>query len=266
MPSIINATTTAGVAITGDNSGNLAIQTNNGNTAVTIDTSQNVGIGTTSPSSYNSFGNQLVVGGTGDKGLTIASGTTNYGSIHFADGTSGADSYRGQIVYFHTNNYMSFSTDATERMRISSAGYVTTPFQPAFLVGTTQNDFTINSNAIFPFDVASINVGSNYNTSTYKFTAPVAGLYQVMWMCFYTDSGGATNIMNTAPYKNDAQILIADDAIMGCAKPSDAGGQICVGGTAIVSLAANDTLSLYARGSNVRIYGGHSFFSGYLIG
>jgi hypothetical protein len=42
MPSIINATTTTGVAITGDNSGNLAIQTNNGNTAVTINTSLGV--------------------------------------------------------------------------------------------------------------------------------------------------------------------------------------------------------------------------------
>jgi len=42
MPSIINATTVSGVAITGDNSGNLAIQTNNGNTAVTINTSLGV--------------------------------------------------------------------------------------------------------------------------------------------------------------------------------------------------------------------------------
>jgi hypothetical protein len=56
MPSIINATTTAGVAITGDNSGNLAIQTNNGNTAVTINTSLGVqvanclGVGNATPS------------------------------------------------------------------------------------------------------------------------------------------------------------------------------------------------------------------------
>ena len=49
MPSIVNATTTAGVAVSGDNSGVLALQTNNGTTAVTIDTSQNVGIGTASP-------------------------------------------------------------------------------------------------------------------------------------------------------------------------------------------------------------------------
>jgi hypothetical protein len=42
MPSIINATTTAGVSVQGDNSGTLALQTNNGTNAITIDTAQNV--------------------------------------------------------------------------------------------------------------------------------------------------------------------------------------------------------------------------------
>jgi hypothetical protein len=42
----------------------------------------------------------------------------------FADGTSGADRYRGQVKYNHQDNYMSFATDATERMRIDSSGIV----------------------------------------------------------------------------------------------------------------------------------------------
>jgi len=49
MASIINATTSTGLVSTADNSGSLQLATNNGTTAVTIDTSQNVGIGTTSP-------------------------------------------------------------------------------------------------------------------------------------------------------------------------------------------------------------------------
>jgi hypothetical protein len=42
MSTIINATTTNGVVIQPDNSGSLALQTNNGTAAVTIDTSQNL--------------------------------------------------------------------------------------------------------------------------------------------------------------------------------------------------------------------------------
>jgi hypothetical protein len=49
MPSIINATTSTGLVSSADNSGSLQLATNNGTTAVTIDTSQNVGIGTASP-------------------------------------------------------------------------------------------------------------------------------------------------------------------------------------------------------------------------
>ena len=51
MPSIINATTTTGLVSSADNSGSLQLATNNGTTAVTIDTSQQVGIGTASPAS-----------------------------------------------------------------------------------------------------------------------------------------------------------------------------------------------------------------------
>jgi len=51
MASIISAgtATNTAVSITGDTTGALALATNNGTTALTIDTSQKVGIGTTSP-------------------------------------------------------------------------------------------------------------------------------------------------------------------------------------------------------------------------
>jgi len=82
----------------------------------------NVGIGTNSPSSYFSGATNLVLSGTGDSGLTINSGTSNLGRIHFADGTSGADQYRGYIVYQHADNSMQFATNSLERMRITSTG------------------------------------------------------------------------------------------------------------------------------------------------
>ena len=90
--------------------------------AMTLDASGNLGVANTSPSSYNSVADNLVIGASGSNGLTIVSGTTGDGSIHFADGTSGADAYRGQIYYNHTGNYMVFGTDGTERARITSSG------------------------------------------------------------------------------------------------------------------------------------------------
>jgi hypothetical protein len=90
-----------------------------------ITSAGNVGIGTSSLG-MNTNALPLVVGsGSGNTGMTIFSGSAASGSIHFADAeTTGPDSYRGAIAYTHTNNSMSFFTDATERMRITSAGNV----------------------------------------------------------------------------------------------------------------------------------------------
>lgn len=92
MASIINATTTNGVAVQGDNSGSLQLQTNNGTTAVTIDTSQNVGIGTSSPTEkLDVLGNTdttLRVRATSDTALILNETTPNKTwKVKSSDGT-----------------------------------------------------------------------------------------------------------------------------------------------------------------------------------
>lgn len=83
--------------------------------------SGNVGIGTTSPSSYDSSHDNLVIVGTGHEGLTIISGTSSNATIAFGDGT-GASGYQGMIAYLNADNAMTFRTTAVERMRIDSSG------------------------------------------------------------------------------------------------------------------------------------------------
>jgi hypothetical protein len=116
MSSIIRATTTSGLQIAPDNSGSLQLQTNGTTTAVTIDTSQNVGIGTTSPS-Y-----KLEIGTTSDSSISanIKTSTTGTGNLFFSDTNNG----QGGITYNHTSDYMRFLVNDTERMRIDSSGYM----------------------------------------------------------------------------------------------------------------------------------------------
>ena len=83
-----------------------------------------VGLGTTSPSSYDGEADNLVVYGTGHVGITIRSGTTGKGKIHFADGTSSYDPFRGMIYYDHSDNSMSLATNALTRMTILEGGNV----------------------------------------------------------------------------------------------------------------------------------------------
>jgi len=85
-----------------------------------------VGIGTTTPNSY-AFNDpaKLVTANTGTAGagntFTIASGSTGFGQIAFANGTSGTDRYNGYIAYNHASNFMAFYTNAgVERYRIDA--------------------------------------------------------------------------------------------------------------------------------------------------
>ena len=119
MSSVINATTTSGLQIQPDNSGSLQLKTNNGTTAVTIDTSQNVGIGTTSPADSAAFGRALDVAGSAGNGSSVYvranASATNYLALgQDIGGTSYIINRANSPTLFYTNN--------TERMRIDSSG------------------------------------------------------------------------------------------------------------------------------------------------
>ena len=127
MSSTINATTTSGIQVTGDNSGSLALQTNNGTTAVTIDTSQNVGIGTSSPSlklhvvGSNNANNSGIAGGS--YGIRFENGVTyslTGSAISGVDNTFNA-SFQPLTI---NGSQLGFATGGTERMRIDSSGNV----------------------------------------------------------------------------------------------------------------------------------------------
>ena len=64
---------------------------------------------------------ELFIEGSGNSGITIGSGSSNSGTIRFAD--SGTDN-RGNITFNHSNEAMTFTTAASERARIDSNGNV----------------------------------------------------------------------------------------------------------------------------------------------
>ena len=92
--------------------------------AMVIDSSGRMGLGTNSPGSYVGGGENLVIEESGGAGLTIATGTSNTGTINFADGTSGDARYRGRFEYSHSTDALDILTAATTQMRITSGGQV----------------------------------------------------------------------------------------------------------------------------------------------
>ena len=79
-------------------------------------------VGTTSVGNGNA--DELTVAGASDSGITIRSGSSNYGQIYFSRATSGTGQYEGYLAYQHSTDSLQFGTDHTERLRISSDGTV----------------------------------------------------------------------------------------------------------------------------------------------
>jgi hypothetical protein len=132
MAVTINASTSSGVITTADNSGVLQLQTNSGQTAVTVDTSQNVGIGTASPINKLHVANSGVpaAGFYRDLDVTVvgtAGQRIEFGARNGSTFTPGA-AITGALDNPATTGGLEFltrsSSTLTERMRIDSSGNV----------------------------------------------------------------------------------------------------------------------------------------------
>ena len=96
------------------------------NTRLQIDTDGRVTLkngGSNLASEFNSGANQFVITNNGNAGLTIDSTSSSSSSIHFADGPTGSESYRGIIEYKHSEDDMRFAVEATHVARLRKGSY-----------------------------------------------------------------------------------------------------------------------------------------------
>jgi len=84
--------------------------------------------GTSGSGAIAGSAHQVIVGGPSVSDYTgiqiFSDTTTGKGVLSFADGRGANDNWRGVIQYDHSSNDMEFWTNATEKMKIDSAGHV----------------------------------------------------------------------------------------------------------------------------------------------
>jgi hypothetical protein len=184
MASIISAGTTSGTSLnlSGDTSGVLQLASNGSTTAVTIDTSQNVGIGTSSPTVKFDVTGTVVASGLNARITNTDTDASARAAIQFKTGAS-------------SNVWQTFAVNGAlvtgvagvaDYMRITSGGDV--------LIGGTT---TIGDNGI-------LLANADY-TATYRSTS-TAGAYI---HAFASDNGG-TRIVKYAIYANGTAGAVSD--------------------------------------------------------
>jgi hypothetical protein len=204
----------AQIGVSGANA--LRFNTNNAE-RIRITSDGKVGIGTNSPS-Y-----QVTVGGYGQDTAALTDAGNTGGSIYlrsdavgvgsggavlfgttFGNGTpfaaikaliaDGGTNTRGDLA-FSTRNATT-DTALTERMRIDSSGRVTMPYQP-YAQGSSSNGYTLASAGfvngfVIIYNNVDYNVGSHYNNTNGRFTAPVAGVYLVCYTALISTASSSS--------------------------------------------------------------------------
>jgi len=130
-----------------------------------------------SGASVSVHADELVVEGSANSGISILSGNSNNGRIMFGDD---GDNDIGYIEYDHSANQLALGANAASHIKIDSAGHVTKPNQPAFLAKSAyMNNLATATTHDVQFSSEVFDQNADYNTSTYTFTAPITGRYQL---------------------------------------------------------------------------------------
>jgi hypothetical protein len=199
---------------------------------------ERLGIGTSSP--YR----DLHIGTTSkaESSIGLSSSTSGSSIIAFQDGDGSPNRYMGILGYYHSDDSMRFNTNATERMRIDSAGRVTMPYQPAFFAIGPSQDENVQS-GVQAFNVQTDNM-SWWSSANKRYTVQADGKYLVILDTMRNPRSYTGDSTDIQLRKNGSTVTRAYTQVAADRHPH-------MGCNAILSMSSGDYIDLYSPAYDV---------------
>jgi hypothetical protein len=156
------------------------------------------------------------------------------------------------------------SSTGTAALTIDTSGRVLRSNVPAFdavLTTTTGSSQFLTANTEIVFNSVNLNDGSHFNTTTGRFTAPIAGKYMFCIFGMASSTAAWYDIRVNGALRTFKHSTYSTQSVAG------EWAQSCE--NTIISLSLGDYVSVFTGGTTGGIYGGgnnHNGFCGYLIG
>ena len=239
-----NLVPSSGVTINSPASNTLAVVTNNIE-RIRVGAAGSIGIGTDNPTKLIDMSG--VHSGINTTGRFVV-------SPHSAGWDTGVTS--GSIHHHYADNFRLYSGQigsGTERFKVDSSGRVTTPYQVYFYARPSTS---INqTSGTLQYSAVDYNVGNHYNSSTYTFTAPVAGVYCISFQFF--------SLVNAA---GGADLEVNGTLTMRCGREGTETYYEGYSNSINKYLNVNDTVRAQHYNGTVHLNTPYSHFSAYLLG
>lgn len=220
-----------------------------------------LGIGTDSPGEKLDVNGDIRVRGSGS---TIGGANVSNAAILVGDTSTGLGIDTNEIYSKGDNLYLGvldassnivFRLNNNVLMNITTDGYVTKTSTPRFHVygspSFNGSDVCVN------FNNTIMNVGSHFNNSNGRFTAPISGTYMFA-VGIWSQQGATSGTRFITLTKNGT------DQPAGCNNSNTAQEQLTI--TAAMDLNVNDYIEIRRAGLNIQGSTPRNYFSGYLLG
>ena len=239
---------------------NTGVTDNSDATAITIDSSEQVGINTATPVK------PLTVDGGADYNVVLRSASTRSGLVMHTPGTGALGGPAASALLLADNTFR-LGTTNHYNIVMDQSGRVTMPKQPMFRVGRF-TDYSHTAAQNIQWNHSFFNVGSHFNTSsTYVFTAPVAGVYWFQATVIFNGLANGTNLFDSLRFRINGAVNGYSTRRGKYNTTSMSSGYFVDEIADAYQLSANDTVGISCQ-HNVGIHGNNLYtrFNGFLVG